>query len=157
MSDRSSDPGLSGNLRRSFLPSRAPTSYHRDQGGRSRWRHLLRLLREERQRRRFCCRPALQRHWRSRPGGCKIERLDQLFRSHSVLARGVGKIEIFAPGSDLAIVAQLEDCDKRNGRPFVITAGIIDPFCEKDRKSTRLNSIHTCTTRLPSSALKKKK
>src|SRR3546814_10723319 len=75
MSDRSSDPGLSGNLRRSFLPSRAPTSYHRDQGGRSRWRHLLRLLREERQRRRFCCRPALQRHWRSRPGGCKIERL----------------------------------------------------------------------------------
>src|SRR3546814_10587584 len=51
MSDRSSDPGLSGNLRRSFLPSRAPTSYHRDQGGRSRWRHLLRLLREERPRR----------------------------------------------------------------------------------------------------------
>src|SRR3546814_3012346 len=75
---------------------------------------------------------ALQRHWRSRPGGCKIERLDQLFRSHSVLARGVGKIEIFAPGSDLAIVAQLEDCDKRNGRPFVITAGIIDPFREND-------------------------
>src|SRR3546814_15148310 len=64
--------------------------------------------------------------------GCKIERLDQLFRSHSVLARGVGKIEIFAPGSDLAIVAQLEDCDKRNGRPFVITAGIIDPFREND-------------------------
>src|SRR3546814_13784241 len=56
MSDRSSDPGLSGNLRRSFLPSRAPTSYHQDQGGRSRWRHLLRLLREERSRRRFCCR-----------------------------------------------------------------------------------------------------
>src|SRR3546814_15702603 len=84
------------------------------------------LFRSERQRRRFCCRPALQRHWRSRPGGCKIERLDQLFRSHSVLARGVGKIEIFAPGSDLAIVAQLEDCDKRNGRPFVIKEGIID-------------------------------
>src|SRR3546814_3045750 len=41
-------------------------------------------------------------------------------------------IEIFAPGSDLAIVAQLEDCDKRNGRPFVITAGIIDPFREDD-------------------------
>src|SRR3546814_14080789 len=116
MSDRSSDPGLSGNLRRSFLPSRAPTSYHRDQGGRSRWRHLLRLLREERSRRRFCCRPALQRHWRSRPGGCKIARLDQLFRSHSVLARGVGKIEIFEPGSDLAIVAQLKDCDQRKNR-----------------------------------------
>src|SRR3546814_12904800 len=47
-------------------------------------------------------------------------------------SRGVGKIEIFAPGSDLAIVAQLEDCDKRNGRPFVITEGIIDPFCEND-------------------------
>src|SRR3546814_8710892 len=38
----------------------------------------LRLLREERPRRRFCCRPALQRHWRSRPGGRSEEHTSEL-------------------------------------------------------------------------------
>src|SRR3546814_12727234 len=63
--------------------------------------------------------------------------LDRLCAHHDALRAGFGE----APVDRDALMAQLRDI-----APFVL------PFAKPDRKSTRLNSSHSCASRIPSSA-----